>query len=261
MVHSKPLYGSLAFFAFFTSVGCSTPVEINVQLVEPCDQTSLSSVELLTFVPRGEGLDSAGLSATFEVSAGASRPLELPLVRDFQLIVEGYADRASFEQQVLSGLGLSTVTDLSSVEERISIRVPFAETDRFHRTTRLDASTCSTLSADRFGHTATYLPDSGRVLIVGGVQWVPTNGGGVRLDFPRAIEIYDPRTGAFEVVAELRVGGARAFHSATLLDGDRVLIAGGQTEESGQQVSLRSAFIVDASDASQVVVASEGLVM
>lgn len=79
------------------------------------------------------------------------------------------------------------------------------------------------LVAARYYHTATLLPD-GRVLLVGGTAR------GVPLRTADALplasaELYDPGTGTFSATASL--GVARCFHTATLLPGGKVLVAGG----------------------------------
>jgi hypothetical protein len=73
------------------------------------------------------------------------------------------------------------------------------------------------MSAGRWGHTATLL-SSGKVLVVGGGQ---------RLVFASA-ELYDPEAGTFAQAGTLISG--RESHTATLLPSGKVLIAGGQNE-------------------------------
>jgi WD40 repeat protein len=68
---------------------------------------------------------------------------------------------------------------------------------------------------DRFGHTATLLPN-GKVLAIGGY-----NGGALS-----SVEIYDPSTGTWSAAGTL--AKARQLHTTTVLPNGKVLVAGGQ---------------------------------
>jgi N-acetylneuraminic acid mutarotase len=70
------------------------------------------------------------------------------------------------------------------------------------------------MSAQRFAHTSTLLPD-GRVLITGG-----QNGGALT-----SAELFDPTSNTFAAARTMKV--ARSGHTATLLPNGTVLIAGG----------------------------------
>ena len=78
-------------------------------------------------------------------------------------------------------------------------------------------STTGTMSAVRFNHTATLLPD-GRVLVAGGYE-------GFSLAYLTTAEIYNPATGTWSPTGSLAT--ARQGHSATLLPDGRVLVVGG----------------------------------
>ena len=231
-------------FGAASAFGCSSTVEIDVQLVDPCDQEAISQMSLLTFVPRGTGIDSAALSTTLDVSASGGQPFEIPLVPDFQMAVIGFSSVGAFEQQNSEAFGLSAPEDLTRGAERISVRVPFSLLNQFHRTTSLDDPTeCTSLRTDRFGHTATYIPELKQVLIVGGARGSTTNASA--REYVRAVELYDPDSGQFRLLGELPVGAGRAFHTATLLTDGRVLIAGGEGNIMGQREALQSALVID----------------
>jgi N-acetylneuraminic acid mutarotase len=85
-------------------------------------------------------------------------------------------------------------------------------------------SSAGVLSAPRFAHTATLLPD-GKVLVVGGNQTMPNADFPAGLDTLSSAELYDPKTNTWSLAGGMRT--ARASHTATLLADGRVLVAGG----------------------------------
>jgi len=78
-----------------------------------------------------------------------------------------------------------------------------------------------TMGEARASHTATTLQD-GRILIAGGFH---RTHGGEDESYTATAEIYDPRTGRFSMTGDMTY--QRGGHTATLLPGGLVLIAGG----------------------------------
>jgi hypothetical protein len=238
--------------------GCTKAIDVNVVLVDPCNQHAVASVDYIKLEPRGTGIDSAGLTTVVEVKQSSARGIKIPLAPDFQLIATGH--KMDYNTPP-AAIGESAKTDLRNQSNAVSIRVPFALVDSFYKTTQLDAPTqCTSLGTGRFGETATFLPDIGRVLVVGGAN-ITDDASGPTLSYPRLIEMYNPTTGAFDSVADFASGGARAFHTATLLQDGRVLIAGGEALVQASPASLKSALIIDAHDPTNVSVSDTGIAM
>ena len=78
------------------------------------------------------------------------------------------------------------------------------------------------MTQDRTGHAATLLPD-GRVLVAGGYESTEIGVGGY--DRLASAELYDPVAATWSATADMTQ--ARDGHTATLLPGGRVLVAGG----------------------------------
>jgi hypothetical protein len=106
-------------------------------------------------------------------------------------------------------------------------------------------SATGSMATGRYGHTATLLRD-GRVLIAGGF----TDASGLYAGIPdfrtggitATAELYDPVTGTFTPTGNMTA--ARAYHSATLLQDGRVLIASGRGTDRSED-NLASAELFD----------------
>jgi hypothetical protein len=80
----------------------------------------------------------------------------------------------------------------------------------------------------RYNHTATLL-NNGKVLVAGG------HGGYGSPGLLTSTELYDPDSGTWSITGSMNV--ARQYHTATLLDKGKVLVAGGSTPDSSQSSS------------------------
>ena len=216
---------------------CSEAPQIETTLINPCNQVGLDQVDFLRFEPRGTGIDSQGLSSIQTTDAKQSQGLVLPLVEDFSLLVTGHVGS---HENPIAGIGWSIPNDTTTAREILSVKIPFALVDQFYRTTDLaNPINCTEMRVARTGASATYLPANKKVLIVGG----ETIGDGL-IEYRRSIEFYDPATGQFEIIGELRAGAQRAFHTATLLDDQRVLITGGEAITNASKEALASALVI-----------------
>jgi hypothetical protein len=83
-------------FVLMLATACSSAVEVDVELVDPCNQEAVTSVDFLKFEPRGSGVDSAGLTTIQAVGDGSTQAIPIPLVADFQLVATGH--QGSFEE-------------------------------------------------------------------------------------------------------------------------------------------------------------------
>lgn len=248
--------------------GCTSSLEVEIRLVDPCDQNAVTAVDFIRIEPRGTGLDSTQLTTIERVDAFETAPIDVPLVEDFTLVASGH--RSSFDAPA-AAIGVSSTIDLTQADDKVTLAVPFSLLGQFYRTTNLDApreaqDRCSSLRQDRFGATATVLP-GGQVLVVGGARYSADG----FLEFPRLVEVYDPARGVFmdgptgsNRKWELGSGQPRRHHTADLLPDGRVLVAGGQAPDpmiQGSEIALRSAFIVDARDIEALEISQGGIAM
>jgi Kelch motif/Galactose oxidase, central domain len=148
------------------------------------------------------------------------------LLKDGRVLIVGGVSPTSSTALVPSDGGVSTV-----------IYQSLASAELYDPATG-EFSFTGSMSVGRVGHTATLLPD-GRVLIAGGSsQYVPTR---LTFEYLATAELYDPVTGTFSMTGSMAV--VRGGHSATLLPGGRVLIAGG--DGGGSEWSVASAELYD----------------
>ena len=87
---------------------------------------AFASVDFIRVEPRGEGIDSAGLTTVQNVDDGGTLPIEIPLTSNFQIVATGHL--GDFTNPV-EAIGVSAETDLTTVEGTVTIRVPFAKVD------------------------------------------------------------------------------------------------------------------------------------
>lgn len=93
-------------------------------------------------------------------------------------------------------------------------------------------SVAGDMTAARFFHTATLLPD-GKVLIVGGNNSIA---GGCFCDPLPSAQLYDPSTASFTPTGGMAI--AKSAHTATLLRNGKVLVTGGAANHSSTGAEL-----------------------
>lgn len=228
------------------------PVPFSARLItQSCAAPApLDGVTHLRFRITGDGFTPIVLDAP--VNAHAQTLPEIPVGTRRVLEVRGYAGDPAKGGRVVS-VGRTLPFDVPSAApadgSTAVLHVALRRVNVFAPPNLASAPTqCTQLTEPRAGQTATLLSD-GRVFIAGGYRL--DDSGGVRT--LASSEIYDPSTGAFTPGSDLGVTDSqqlftpspRAFHTATLLPGDQVLLAGGEVEGEGGRTVLDTALVFD----------------
>ncbi len=214
--------------------GCSAELQLNLVVNDPCNQQVLGDqalgLEHLEVVLTSPSLPQPE-GTIWRRGDGQGQLDDLTPVADATLSVVGRASTGGGEAgAVVAGISVGKLDLSGGLEENpIELSVVFGKVGRFFRTTDGEAATggqvvCTSLGAERHGHTATLLAD-GRVFIAGGIRQSPT-----LTTYWESTELYDPRSGVFEFGPRMeykKQTWVRQAHTATLLQDGRVLIAGG----------------------------------
>ena len=233
----------LTFLTFCTLLlaACSNPIKVDISLMTPCDQeTALSGVSTYQIKIRDDGeLMNEGQFSSEDSGVVA---------------FEGLAFGSSVDVSVQGWLGPNTPATVATVSkvsgrtlpmdlsqesgaDKVSLKVLTGMTNSFGKATGEDGS-CQMLaeSFGRHAHTSTFIPSLNKVLIVGGAVVNPANPAQEAL--LASVELFDPTTGTFEKLPDM--DQARAYHTATLLADDTVLIVGGFGDVNGLRQPLGS---------------------
>jgi len=228
------------------------PVPFTARLVtQSClDPSPMEGVTHFRFRVTGEGMDPLVVDAP--INAHAQSVPDVPVGSHRVLEVRGYAGDPAKGGRVIS-VGRTLPFDVPSVAPTDGsagvLQVVLRRVNVFEPPNLASAPTqCTQLTEPRAGQTATLLSD-GRVFIAGGYRL--DGSGGVQT--LASSELYDPSTGAFKAGPDVGVtdsqqtfvASPRAFHTATLLPGDQVLLAGGEVQTSGTTAALASALVFD----------------
>ena len=60
-------------------VGCVSPIDVDIAVVNPCNQQALQEVDFLRFEPRGKNVDSNGLTVVQRVADNVTPAIPIPL--------------------------------------------------------------------------------------------------------------------------------------------------------------------------------------
>jgi hypothetical protein len=236
-----------------TLLACAPkPVPFTARLVtQSCMGPSpMEGVTHFRFQVTGDGM--APVVVVAPINAHTQTLPDLPVGRHRVLEVRGYAGDPATSGQVIS-VGRTLPFEVPSVAPADGsagvLRVMLRRVNVFEPPNLASAPTqCTQLTEPRAGQSATLLSD-GRVFIAGGYR-LDGRGGVQTL---ASSELYDPSTGAFMPGPDVGVSDSqqtfvpspRAFHTATLLPGDQVLLAGGEVQSDGGTTVLASALVFD----------------
>jgi hypothetical protein len=217
-------------------VGCSSEVQLNVTVSDPCNQSVLAATEHIeiTVYSQSEGVSQA---ASWSKADGGGQLPPVPLMSDAVVSVTTRAsDSSGAPGAAIAGATIGSI-DLSGIQGATTtdITVIPGKVDTFANTTNAaDPRQCTELIADRRDHTATLLPD-GRVAIVGGVRER-----GNLATFWETTEVFDPVAGTFSKGPDLE--WMRRGHRATTLSDGNIFYTGGKwryVEADGQTVNTQ----------------------
>ncbi|MEW5849863.1 MAG: kelch repeat-containing protein [Myxococcota bacterium] len=250
---SVSLLSALALAAGCEQFSLSPKITVNLKVVEACDADpkALDGVETMQLIAQTPDEEPKSISAKKGDKSATVGGLEIS--DGTEVFVNGFAGNDTSATPVSSGA--STPLNLKSYQDskafpasplparqypdgqNTTVNLTMGRLHSFGGTTDAASAQCSTLMTGRHGHTATFLGQAGKVVIVGGLTYA-ADGSETFVPRDRAIELYDPNTGTFAQVTELRLpgGGAnaslfnlmqRAFHTATALPDGSVLVVGG----------------------------------
>ncbi len=246
----RPSFPLVVATAALMSAGCSKLVGVELALQEPCGQKNRALNGLQSFRVVSSGSEAVKGVTAFRANEPAGVAVGLPETGGTMTVtIEGVTDDITAgpnpEQTSATPRSVGRTTPLLIDENSLDVKatVLVGNVDSFGGP--VDSSgDCQQLdngepqNKGRHAHTATYIPEANKVLLFGGAVW--NNGEEVLL---KSAEVFDPVTGTFTRLPE--PSQARAYHTATLLSGGRVLILGGFSLLNGQVAPLINGIVVD----------------
>lgn len=208
-------------------------------VVRSCDPAAnpLEGVTHLRVTVVGDNLPAQ--SVVSPIGNGLATISGIALGKNRRITVDGLDSGNPTTATVLSS-GRSGLFDVDGERPLPAMTIFLRRQHQFSQTAVATApTTCAALATPRAGHSATRL-DDGTVLVAGGYSY-DAEGKKVYL---KSTELFDPRTGAFEVLtSQLNVG--RSGHTSTLLPNGKVLLAGGSGSVNAKESGLASAELYD----------------
>lgn len=234
------------FFAVMASA-CTPTIDFALKIFVPCDQAeALKGVGTFRFEITGKEMEA--MTSNFTRSKEQGQITDLPLADNMQVTVKGYAGDVDKDKSILTkqplAVGATQPRDFTAESERTAeANVLVGKVETFASTTDAAKGKCTSMAAGRHGHTVTYLPKVGKVLIVGGAK-IDENGND---QFLATVELFDPSTGEYETLPA-PPGGARSYHAAVAFPDGRALITGGLGLINSNVATLGSGYVYDPSE-------------
>lgn len=232
--------------------GCTKLTPVELAAVEPCGQENQALNGVQSFRVLSNGAEPDNVIA---FTAASPAGFDIGLGDSVVLTVEGFGDDITLGEDptapAVKPKSVGRTVPLTINEQTPAVRgnIMVGKIDAFGSPRDLDGN-CSAMDSGasvpgRHGHTATYIPGVNKVLIYGGAVWVEDAGeGGARVEsFLKSAELYDPTTGFFEQLPEIKP--ARAYHTATALPDGKVAIWGGFATLGGNTDLVGSIQLVD----------------
>lgn len=201
--------------------------------IDPMKDATVLRVRVTELNGDGVEVDLPGSPKIVAKAAGSLEVPSIPLGKNRRISVEALTAEDAPFASARGATGLFSVT----AEAPVAALVVYMR--KLGAFSPIGATTCNQMAEARAGHSATTLED-GTVLIAGGYTW-DSAGRQVAL---KSAEIYDPRRGTFTKLPS-SLAGPRAFHTASLIPGGRVLLAGGLGPVNGRLSPLLSAELYD----------------
>ena len=207
-------------------LACDNPIRVDITLTPPCDQPqALSAVGTYRVT-----VDSLTDTQEQSYSSGETAKAvfaQLPFEEALTVTVEAWEGPNSDATMAAPPKAIGRTLPLNVTEESgqdaLKINLITGQLNTFGTVTDSEGK-CQSMSQTlgRHGHSASYVPELNKVLLLGGAVMDVATGAEQFLD---DVELFDPASGTFEQLPAMPI--PRAYHTATVLEDGRVFVAGG----------------------------------